>query len=109
MTSQTPTDVWHEINAQGMRALLVRPRAALERLVHESQHADGAPATSLDDLPPALASLSRAFDLSPFERDLLVLCAGVEVDPTLANLCASAQPECIGYLANVLPGADSIS
>ena len=29
---------------------------------------------------PALASLQAAFDLSTFERDLLVLCAGIELD-----------------------------
>lgn len=31
------------------------------------------------------------FRLSPFERDLLALCAGVELDAGIASLCAEAQ------------------
>ncbi len=39
----------------------------------------------------ALDSLCSAFALSAFERDLLLLCAGVELDATFGRLCASAQ------------------
>jgi hypothetical protein len=42
-------------------------------------------------LPPALENLCVAFGLSPFERDVLLLCAGVELDSTVAPLCAAAQ------------------
>jgi hypothetical protein len=35
--------------------------------------------------------LCAVFDLSPFERDLLLLCAGVELDPAIASLCAELQ------------------
>ncbi|MBL9006058.1 MAG: ATP-binding protein [Myxococcales bacterium] len=41
--------------------------------------------------PPALAVLGSAFSLTPFERDLLVLCAGVELDADLHACCAAAQ------------------
>jgi hypothetical protein len=41
--------------------------------------------------PAALDQLSAALGLSPFERDLLLLCAGVELDGSFASLCASAQ------------------
>src|SRR5689334_19334591 len=41
--------------------------------------------------PPALVVLSRLFNLSPFERDLLLLCAGMELDTNVASLCARAQ------------------
>jgi hypothetical protein len=41
--------------------------------------------------PPALEALSAAFGLSPFERDLLLLCAGMELDSTFAALCSTAQ------------------
>ena len=37
--------------------------------------------------PPALETLSRAFGLSTFERELLLLCAGVEFDAALAAAC----------------------
>lgn len=35
--------------------------------------------------------ICQAFGLSPFERDLLLLCAGVELDGRLASLCAAAN------------------
>ncbi len=40
---------------------------------------------------PALETLCSTFSLSPFERDILLLCAGMELDSTIATLCASAQ------------------
>jgi hypothetical protein len=40
---------------------------------------------------PALEAVAGAFSLSPFERDTLLLCAGVELDRELAQLCAAAQ------------------
>ena len=41
--------------------------------------------------PSAIDWLTDLFGLSPFERDLLLLCAGVEMDSQLAALCAAAQ------------------
>ena len=41
--------------------------------------------------PPLIEQLSQTFGLSPFERDLLLLCAGMEFDSTWAALCAGAQ------------------
>jgi SpoVK/Ycf46/Vps4 family AAA+-type ATPase len=35
----------------------------------------------------------RRFGLSPFERDVLLLCAGLELDTAFARLCATAQGE----------------
>jgi hypothetical protein len=46
---------------------------------------------SLADRPPALALLVRRFGLSQFERDLLLLCAGIELDAEIASLCAASQ------------------
>ncbi|MEX0269736.1 ATP-binding protein [Leptolyngbyaceae cyanobacterium UHCC 1019] len=40
---------------------------------------------------PPLATLCRLFHLSPFERDLLLLCAGMELEADFAPLCAAAQ------------------
>ena len=37
--------------------------------------------------PPALLSLCAAFELSAFERDLLLLCVGVELEPAFCRLC----------------------
>jgi hypothetical protein len=41
--------------------------------------------------PAALDHLCHACSLSGFERDLLLLCAGVELDGNFAALCAAAQ------------------
>jgi hypothetical protein len=41
--------------------------------------------------PPALVSLASALGLSRFERDLLLLCAAIELDPTVAALCAAVH------------------
>ena len=40
--------------------------------------------------PPALDRLAEVFGLSPFERSILLLCAGVELDGEVAARCASA-------------------
>ncbi len=41
--------------------------------------------------PPALERLSSIFGLSAFERRVLLLCAGVELDGSFAELCSSCQ------------------
>ena len=40
---------------------------------------------------PALDLLAQRFGLSTFERSVLLLCAGLELAPDLAGLCAAAQ------------------
>lgn len=40
-----------------------------------------------------LWQLRQIFNLSDFEQDVLLLCAGVELDPSFRALCAQAQPE----------------
>ena len=42
-------------------------------------------------MPPALLVLCERLGLAPFERDLLVLCAAMELDTSVAGLCARAQ------------------
>lgn len=43
--------------------------------------------------PFALEQLCQTFGLSEFEQDILLLCAGTELDTTLRGLCAQAQPD----------------
>ncbi len=43
--------------------------------------------------PPALLLLSRQLGLSDFERDILLLCLGVELDTRVAGMCAFAQDD----------------
>jgi ATPase family associated with various cellular activities (AAA)/Winged helix domain, variant len=41
--------------------------------------------------PAALDTVCAAFRLSPFERDVLLLCAGMELDASFPTACASAH------------------
>jgi hypothetical protein len=43
------------------------------------------------EVSPALDVLCSLFNLSAFERDILLLCAGVEIDSEFALMCATAQ------------------
>jgi hypothetical protein len=43
--------------------------------------------------PSALETLCATFGLSPFERNLLLLCAGMELDSAFAGHCAAAQDD----------------
>jgi len=57
-------------------------------------HTPAAKAVGLaDDFfpPPALEALCHAFGLSSFERRVLVLSAGIELDSSFGGLCAAAQ------------------
>jgi len=41
-----------------------------------------------EDFPPALHILAQRFGFSPFEREILLLCVGMELDPSMAEKCA---------------------
>jgi hypothetical protein len=64
------------------------------------ERGEGAASTALQAVTAARAAmpgiaaidqLAESFDLSAFERDLLLLCAGVEMDAAIAERCASAH------------------
>src|SRR5438128_12016560 len=61
-------------------------RGALEQRV--TVHA---PAAEEMSPPPALETLCKMFRLSPFERAVLVMCAGMELDSKFAGVCAKAN------------------
>jgi hypothetical protein len=93
---------WTDINQRYLVAALVDVRAALEQhAAHDrSQEAPrsmepvgGGAEDELERLPapPALETLAKMLRLSPFERAIVLLCAGIELDASFAGLCASAQ------------------
>jgi hypothetical protein len=53
----------------------------------DSAHGVTRPATP----PPALETLCKLFGLSSFERAILLMCAGMELDSEFAGLCANAN------------------
>jgi hypothetical protein len=93
---------WYEANQRYLSAALAVVRATLEwhatRPANEPEPGDRKePERALREAadampaPPALEMLGASFGLTPFERDLLLLCAGVELDSTFGALCARAQ------------------
>lgn len=95
---------WAADNQAYLTATLARVRGALERHLgrtpsqkdasgddpspseRDSRASDVAAAAGMSP-QPALELLVERFGLSSFERDLLVLCAGVELDSVFAALC----------------------
>jgi hypothetical protein len=106
-----PGTEWFEANQRGLIAALAEVALQLERHAHAVSEgptptaADGTapqpvPAPPAPEWPAepkapseayALDSLCGAFGLSPFERAVLLLCAGMELDSSFAARCASAQ------------------
>ncbi|MCY1078711.1 ATP-binding protein [Archangium lansingense] len=93
-----PETDWTEANQRYLSAALARVRVRLERHAAkeprepapEEEQALEEAAAALP-APAALERLRTLFQLSPFERDVLLLCAGMELDATFAPRCASAQ------------------
>jgi len=85
---------WADANQQHLVASLARVRRAVERHLGRDPHpGDDGEADALAaamEPQPATERLAQAFGLSPFERDVLLLCAGVELDAAFAELCRAA-------------------
>ena len=96
---ETPGFDWTGANQRALAAELAALRARLAR--HAGGEADPSASPAGASVPPpdpppgappfALDALAQAFGLSPFERAVLLLCAGVELDGALAGACAAAQ------------------
>jgi len=109
LNEQTATSSWSDANQRYLMAAVGVIRDALERhIARAPEGSDHGPPTDRPQrehgasealrqaaeampLPPALDMVCRMFGLTPFARDLLVLCAAVELDSTFATLCATAQ------------------
>ena len=81
---------WAAANQQQLLAAIAGVTAALERhhgVDHKPRSADVRPAALSP--PAALDRITEAFGLSSFERAILVMCAGVELDVRVASLCGT--------------------
>ncbi len=97
--NQSATHNWEEANKAYLAAALAEVRVGIERfLSHAGPPAaeDGKPSvTQSEELraampsPPALDTLCATFGLSDFERKVLLMCAGVELDSSFRNLMAT--------------------
>jgi hypothetical protein len=116
------SESWSDANQRYLRAELEILRDRIERYIADLQGKPKAQSLvenreSVRELensmspPPALVMLSATFSLSPFERDILLLCAGVELDSSFARLCARAQDSqrlvhpTFSFALALLPGA----
>jgi hypothetical protein len=86
-----PNISWQETNQSYLVAEFARLRDLLEPEpeVPSPKCMEGGEA--FPGAPPAINRLSELFGLSDFERQILLLCAGVEMDSKLASLCGQAQ------------------
>lgn len=97
--TRAPVSDWYEYNQRCLSAGLAAIRAQLEGVSHGRSETlplvDSSPAGEDAHTfgPTALDSLSAAFGLSSFERAVLLLCAGMELDARFAPLCAALKPE----------------
>ena len=91
-------DHWLEANQRYLMAALAELRQMLEQRAGVS--GDRSETVTLQDLEamraamkvvPAIETLCNLFNLSPFERQVLLLCAGVELDEEIAKLCGQLQ------------------
>lgn len=103
-------DGWLEGNQRALMAEVRRIGRTLER--RAGLEVKPEPRGRAADLRgSALAAVVSLFRLSGFERDILLLCAGIELDSRFAGLCASAQSDVgkpyptFGLALAALPGA----
>jgi hypothetical protein len=86
---------WIDLNQRYLTAALGEVRAALQRHAgrgSEQQIETPTPPSVDESLPqPAIEVLSGSFGLTSFERAVLLLCAGMELDAQFASLCAKAS------------------
>lgn len=104
MNAKTTND-WHEANQRYLMASLAKVREVLKHQATQEQnssdkykHNNNAQqvlqeAACTMSEPSALETLMAIFDLSSFERDVLLLCAGSELDSDFASLCSAAQAD----------------
>ncbi|HEU5137486.1 MAG TPA: ATP-binding protein [Steroidobacteraceae bacterium] len=79
---------WVEANQRVLAAEIARLKVAVSGRESEDAGQDLDAAREAMPSPAAIDVLTDIFGLSPFERDTLLLCAGVELDAELATACA---------------------
>ena len=101
MTVAATSLAWQKINQKYLMAALAQVKQRLSAKAKEPCELAADPAAALAEISqyfadhftdaPTLDQLCGNFGLSTFERDILVLCAGMELDSNIANLCSLAQ------------------
>ena len=87
---------WAQRNQQWLAQRLGLWRERLAARAAGTSMDDSGVALSDDDFEPALTRVSRLFGLTAFESDVLLLAAGIELDPALRDALAAAQGQPAG-------------
>jgi hypothetical protein len=82
---------WHESNQRHLMAAVAGARAALEKFLGRAETAAGSHSLPAIDPPAALDTLCSTFGLSGFERKIVLLCAGAELDSHFAELLSETH------------------
>jgi hypothetical protein len=84
---------WIETNQRDLMAAIDEVRAALDRTAKGDAlgNPDSLTAEQSWASPSTVQTLCSTFGLSRFERAILLMCAGVELDGRFASLCATVQ------------------
>ena len=86
---ETRFNGWTEGNQRLMVAELARIKSRLRGIDDGEARRDVAAQRATMSFPAAIDALTEGFGLSDFERDLLLLVAGAELDAEIASLCAA--------------------
>jgi SpoVK/Ycf46/Vps4 family AAA+-type ATPase len=97
-TKSRPKISWAESNQAYLVAEFARLKKILGdgeepylRLAKKAKQPQKEDAPAVPEAPPAIEWLCELFGFSTFERDVLLLCAGVEMDSELAALCSGGR------------------
>ncbi|MDJ0647867.1 MAG: ATP-binding protein [Xenococcaceae cyanobacterium MO_188.B19] len=99
MNLETIAPYWHQLNHNYLSQELARIQTRLYEKIGSTEEPtlggenfDLAEVASLELIPPfALEEICDRFSLTPFEKDILLLCAGMELDRGWGLLCGQAQ------------------
>ncbi|NET68724.1 MAG: ATP-binding protein [Moorea sp. SIO1G6] len=80
---------WYHSNFSTLLQEIARVRNYLEKYIEGKENQQTV--TEFVDNTSALAQLCDKFHLTPIERDILLMCAGMEIEPMFPSLCAKAQ------------------
>jgi hypothetical protein len=90
--NEITAETWEATNQSRLMAALDDLSGTLTALLASGEAGPRSPPVALDD-PPALRLLCETFGLSGFERNILLMCAGVELDSSFASLCAALNKD----------------
>ncbi|RUT01459.1 ATPase [Dulcicalothrix desertica PCC 7102] len=124
MYSSTDTNIWYQSNREYLRANFDCVRNILLNYINQSQDESNVKPIDINQdylrlekieaampYPSAIEQLCQNFNLSEFERYIIIFCAAIEIDPRFQNLCIKAHKDnnqyhpTFGLALDALPNA----